>query len=92
MLIFLDNHSEIEWDLLYLGYSDIQATRAYRISEKTIDLVVACVSRSFWNSFYRQGRSRKRRARESMLFHSVSGIRSDNELLFEISIPSCLSD
>ena len=31
-LAFLDNHSEIEWDLLYLGYRNIEATRTYQIS------------------------------------------------------------
>ena len=33
-LAFLRNHSEIEWDLLYLGYRNIEATHSYRISEK----------------------------------------------------------
>ena len=31
---FLGNHSEIEWDLLFLGYRNIEATRSYQISEK----------------------------------------------------------
>ena len=31
-LKFLKNHSEIEWNLLYLGYRNIQATHIYAVS------------------------------------------------------------
>ena len=34
VLTFLGDHSEMEWDLLYLAYRNIEATRTYQISEK----------------------------------------------------------
>jgi hypothetical protein len=33
ILKFLENHPEIEWDLLYLSYRDIEATHTYQISD-----------------------------------------------------------
>jgi len=33
-LKFLNQHTEIKWDLLYLGYRDVEATQAYEILQK----------------------------------------------------------